>query len=166
MFSKGDLVGLLNSQGRGRIIHVLEKNKYLVLDEDSDMEIPLHESELYLIQTADLLVYKKVAAAPKESEDKPKPKISKPEVIDLHIEKVPVDFKRGRGVVEAQLAYFEHCIKYCVNQKKEGITFIHGKGNGVLKSKLVGLLREGRFEFFDPERELHNQNAKLFVKLR
>jgi len=166
MFSKGDLVGMLNSQGRGRIIHVLEKNQYLVLDEDSDMEMPLHESELYLIQTADLLVYNKVASAPKESEGKPKPKISKSEVIDLHIEKVPVDFRRGREVVEAQLAYFEHCIRYCVNQKKEGITFIHGKGNGVLKSKLVGLLRERGLEFYDPELELYKQNAKLFVKLK
>lgn len=166
MFQKGDTVGLLEWSGYGKIIHVLDNDCYLVFVEDADMEVPLHKSELYVTKTEVILGMGEVFNIDEKVSSNHKKRNSSVEIIDLHIERIPIDFKRNRHDLEAQMAYLEHYLQYAVNQKKAGITIIHGKGNGVLKSKLTKFLREKGYVFSDPERELDKQQAKLFVKLR
>ncbi|MBI1306909.1 MAG: hypothetical protein GC181_09920 [Bacteroidetes bacterium] len=165
-FKKGDQVGLLNWSGYGTVIHVLENDRYLVLVEEADMEIPLHITEMYEVQNE--LVIKVSNGFNKESETKTTSRKNKTKVeeIDLHTENIPGNFKRNRTDIEAQLAFFEYHLRGAINQKKEAVIFIHGKGNGILKSKLIAALRERRFSFSDPERELNKKDAKLKVRLK
>jgi hypothetical protein len=67
------------------------------------------------------------------------PTVQKPaNTVDLHIEKLNLDYTNLSNVeiIEAQLNYFNKTIDAAVIHKLSSIIFIHGVGNGTLKSLL------------------------------
>jgi hypothetical protein len=59
-------------------------------------------------------------------------------VIDLHLEKL-IDNVKGVSAAEAlqiQTNYFERCMAAAVTRELETVVFIHGVGNGILKSEI------------------------------
>ncbi|MFT4521408.1 MAG: hypothetical protein ACI8ZN_000339 [Bacteroidia bacterium] len=164
-FQKDDQVGLLNSVGSGRVIHVLEPDRYLVFIEDFDMEMPLHESELYLIDTSEIHV---ISLANRSSEKAVKTNQHKvgSAVIDLHFNSIPASFKQNTNMLEAQFSFFEISIKNAQIKGESSLTFIHGKGDGVLRNRMVIHLRSFMLKFEDPERVLNRKGASLRVILK
>jgi hypothetical protein len=67
-----------------------------------------------------------------------------PSVVDLHLDKLPKGEKMGNKdmALSHQLTYARQMIERAVAQDKKEITFIHGVGEGVLKTALEQICRE------------------------
>jgi hypothetical protein len=60
-------------------------------------------------------------------------------VVDLHIGEIMEDFKdlTPHEILKVQMDYFTKCIESAVERNYRKITFIHGVGNGTLKSAIM-----------------------------
>jgi len=60
-------------------------------------------------------------------------------VVDLHIGELLADFKdlSPNEILKIQMDYFTKCIESAVNRNFRKVTFIHGVGNGTLKSAIM-----------------------------
>ncbi len=82
-----------------------------------------------------------------EKERKEQQKLSKKTIndlieVDLHIEQI-LDSTAGMSngeIIQVQLARFEHIMQENADRKGQRIVFIHGVGNGRLKSEVIKLL--------------------------
>jgi len=65
-------------------------------------------------------------------------------VVDLHIEELvdDPDSLEGKEMLDYQVRYFEKCIESAIAANYHKVTFIHGVGNGILKSALVKRLQD------------------------
>jgi hypothetical protein len=65
-------------------------------------------------------------------------------VVDLHIEELDDNPQKldPSKILRIQLDYFKRCIESAVKENFHKITFIHGVGNGVLKSAIIDKLKE------------------------
>lgn len=102
--------------------------------------------------------------------DSEKPELPKPEnVIDLHIEKLRQDFgKLGKdNILKVQLETFESCLERAIANGMDDITFIHGAGNGVLRTELHRRLSKNQHVQFykDAQKEKFGYGATL-VKIK
>jgi len=108
---------------------LLDKDAYLFqLDADEKMEEPLNA------QTLMEKMFEK-----NEPEPAAPTKIERPaSVIDLHIEKLTRDFLTlsNTQMIEIQLKTFETQLEKAIASGMDEITFIHGVGNGVLRTEL------------------------------
>jgi hypothetical protein len=108
---------------------LLDKDAYLFqLDADEKVEEPLNAQSL------------KEKMFEKNEPEQPFPsKIERPAaVIDLHIEKLTRDFLKlsNTQMIEIQLKTFEQQLEKAIASGMDEITFIHGVGNGVLRTEL------------------------------
>lgn len=108
---------------------LLDKDAYLFqLDADEKIEEPLNAQSL------------KEKMFEKNEPEEPIPaKIERPAaVIDLHIEKLTCDFLKlnNTQMIEIQLKAFEQQLEKAIASGMDEITFIHGVGNGVLRTEL------------------------------
>lgn len=84
-----------------------------------------------------------------EKERKEQQKISKKTIndiieVDLHIEQI-IDSTAGMSngeIIQIQLARFEHIMQENAERKGQRIVFIHGVGNGRLKTEVIKLLEK------------------------
>ena len=65
-------------------------------------------------------------------------------VVDLHIGEIMEDFKdlTPHEILKVQMDYFTKCIENAVERNFRKITFIHGVGNGTLKSAIMRKVQE------------------------
>jgi hypothetical protein len=108
---------------------LLDKDAYLFqLDADEKMEEPLNP------QTLKEKMFEK-----NEPEPAVPAKVERPaSVIDLHIEKLTRDFLTlsNTQMIEIQIKAFETQLEKAIASGMDEITFIHGVGNGVLRTEL------------------------------
>lgn len=108
---------------------LLDKEAYLFqLDADEKVEEPLNA------QTLKEKMFEK-----NEPEPAVPAKVERPaSVIDLHIEKLTRDFLTlsNAQMIEIQLKAFETQLEKAIASGMDEITFIHGVGNGVLRTEL------------------------------
>jgi hypothetical protein len=72
--------------------------------------------------------------------------------VDLHIGELVDNFTNleKNDLLNVQLEYFRKCLNQAQKEKLVKIIFIHGVGNGKLKTEIVGLLQKIRgIEFYD-----------------
>ncbi|AYQ32741.1 Smr/MutS family protein [Runella sp. SP2] len=108
---------------------ILEKDAYLFqLDADEKLDQPLNAQEL-----KEKMMEK----------NEPEPAVSLPierpsSVVDLHIEKLTRDFLalNNNEMIAIQLKTFEQQLEKAIASGMDEITFIHGVGNGVLRTEL------------------------------
>jgi len=64
--------------------------------------------------------------------------------VDLHIGELVDDYSKmsPSEMLNYQLNYFVRCLESAINNYLTKVTFIHGVGDGVLKSKMMDILRE------------------------
>lgn len=64
--------------------------------------------------------------------------------VDLHIEKMVSDYKElePASMLSLQVSYFVKCLESAIAENYYKVTFIHGIGNGVLKSAIIQKLKE------------------------
>jgi hypothetical protein len=65
-------------------------------------------------------------------------------VVDLHIGEIIADFKHlsPTEIMKIQMDYFTKCVESAVERNFRKVTFIHGVGNGTLKSAIMRKVQE------------------------
>lgn len=81
--------------------------------------------------------------------------------VDLHIEKL-VKSKRGMDnydILSVQMDTAKRKIEYCIQKRISKIIFIHGVGEGVLKSELHYLLKRYNVKYYDASYQKYGLGA-------
>ncbi|GAW90458.1 hypothetical protein FPS14_contig00061-0007 [Flavobacterium psychrophilum] len=157
MLAKGDNISVLDDAINGVVLKV--NGNIVTIETEDGFELDYNEKELILIESSNDLMHNisktNFLAVAKEKEI-PKPrsfvkeKKSKKEEfvleIDLHIEKL-VPNKRGMSnydILNIQTETVKRQMDFALRNRIPKVVFIHGVGEGVLKSELDFLL--GRYE--------------------
>ena len=179
MFSKGDKVSVLDEAMNGVVLSV--KDNQATIETEDGFMMTFFVNELIKIHVTSNLMDSirriNVSEVSKEKEI-PKPrsfvkeKKSKNEIpapeFDLHIEKL-VPNKRGMSnydILTLQTETAKRHIEFAIRNRIPKIVFIHGVGEGVLKSELDFLL--GRYDniaFAEANYQKYGQGAtEVFIK--
>lgn len=179
MFNKGDQVSVLDEDVNGVVVAVNDKqitiettdgfvmtyfvNELLKINKSSNLMDSIKRMNL------DEVVKEKEIPKPRSfvKERKDKREIPAPE-FDLHIEKL-VPNKRGMSnydILTLQAETAKRHIEFAIKNRIPKIVFIHGVGEGILKSELDFLL--GRYDniaFQDGNYQKYGQGAtEVFIK--
>ncbi|MBP8115808.1 MAG: Smr/MutS family protein [Chitinophagaceae bacterium] len=81
--------------------------------------------------------------------------------IDLHIEEIThsIEGLSNADIIQIQLAHFKKELDKCYLRQQKSIVFIHGIGNGKLKSEIRRELRESNLKFSDGSYERYGSGA-------
>jgi len=179
MFSKGDQVSVLDEAINGIVVSV--KDKEVTIETEDGFMMTFYVNELIKVNvSSNLMDYIKrinVSEVAKEKEipkarsfikeRKDKHEVSAPE-FDLHIEKL-VPNKRGMSnydILTLQSETAKRHIEFAIRNRIPKIVFIHGVGEGILKSELDFLL--GRYDnvaFQDANYQKYGLGAtEVFIK--
>ena len=179
MFNKGDKVSVLDEDVNGVV--VLVKDKEVTIETEDGFTMTYFVNELLKINDSSNLMdsIKRInvgeVAKEKEipkprsfvKEKKDKREIPAPE-FDLHIEKL-VPNKRGMSnydILTLQAETAKRHIEFAIKNRIPKIVFIHGVGEGILKSELDFLL--GRYDniaFQDGNYQKYGQGAtEVYIK--
>lgn len=157
----GNKVAVLDDVIEGIVTKII-KNEILIKTNDG-LELWFDRSELVKIGVSQKELSKKVSVdrsmlrqKVKGSEKKKNSsfKKTKNEVlmeVDLHIEKL-VKSKRGMDnydILSIQMDTAKRKVEYCIQKRISKIIFIHGVGEGVLKSELHYLLNRYNVKYYD-----------------
>lgn len=179
MFNKGDQVSVLDEDVNGVVVEV--KEKQVVIETTDGFVMTYFVNELIKLNNSSNLMTSieriNISEITKEKEI-PKPRsfvkerkdkreIPAPE-FDLHIEKL-VPNKRGMSnydILTLQAETAKRHIEFAIKNRIPKIVFIHGVGEGILKSELDFLL--GRYDniaFQDGNYQKYGQGAtEVYIK--
>jgi len=179
MFNKGDKVSVLDEDVNGVVVSV--KDKEVTIETEDGFTMTYFVNELLKINNSSNLMdsIKRInvgeVAKEKEiqkprsfvKEKKDKREIPAPE-FDLHIEKL-VPNKRGMSnydILTLQAETAKRHIEFAIKNRIPKIVFIHGVGEGILKSELDFLLgRYGNIAFQDGNYQKYGQGAtEVYIK--
>lgn len=149
IFSVGDRVAVLDDTITGIVIKIDKKE--ITIETTDGFVINFQSKELVSLDNSQLLHTKNILQAIKEKEQPKKvnipykKKINESIVeIDLHIEKLVVS-KKGMSnfdILNLQLETAKRNIELAIKNKIPRIVFIHGVGEGVLKTELEYLFNK------------------------
>jgi dsDNA-specific endonuclease/ATPase MutS2 len=179
MFNKGDQVSVLDEDVNGVVLSI--KDKQITIETTDGFVMTYFVNELIKINKSsnlmnsieriDIGVVAKEKEIPKPrsfvKERKDKREIPAPE-FDLHIEKL-VPNKRGMSnydILTLQAETAKRHIEFAIKNRIPKIVFIHGVGEGILKSELDFLL--GRYDniaFQEGNYQKYGQGAtEVYIK--
>lgn len=152
LLNKGDKVSVLDDAIDGIVIEV--NGSDVTIETTDGFNLTYKSSELIKIESAmnfsfnkSQVISEKEVAKPKyiNKEKKNKKEIPPPE-FDLHIEKLVKSYKamNNYDILTLQLETAKRHIEFAIRNRIPKIVFIHGVGEGVLKSDLDFLL--GRYD--------------------
>jgi hypothetical protein len=179
MFNKGDQVSVLDEDVNGVVVSI--KDKQVTIETTDGFVMTYFVNELLKINNSSNLMdsirrinvvevaREKEIPKPRSfvKEKKDKREIPAPE-FDLHIEKLVAN-KRGMSnydILTLQAETAKRHIEFAIKNRIPKIVFIHGVGEGILKSELDFLL--GRYDniaFQDGNYQKYGQGAtEVFIK--
>ena len=154
MLNKGDKVSVLDDAIDGIVVDV--KNNEVIIETTDGFNLTFKSSELIKIESSNemnftfnksQIISEKEVAKPNyiNKEKKNKKEIPPPE-FDLHIEKLVKSYKgmNNYDILTLQMETAKRHIEFSIRNRIPKIVFIHGVGEGVLKSELDFML--GRYE--------------------
>ena len=154
LLSKGDKVSVLDDAIDGVVVEV--KDSEITIETTDGFNLTYKKSELIKIEQGNMMSFsfnKNQVINEKETpkpnyinkEKKPKREIPVPE-FDLHIEKLVKNYKgmNTYDILTLQMETVERHIAFAIRNRIPKIVFIHGVGEGVLKSELDFML--GRYD--------------------
>ncbi|HLA57016.1 MAG TPA: Smr/MutS family protein [Flavobacterium sp.] len=160
MFNKGDKVSVLDDDINGIVMEV--KNQEVVIETDDGFMMTYNVKELIKVHDSSILNNNTVrfnSNEIKQQKETPKPRsfvkekktkgeIPPPE-FDLHIEKLVKNFRgmSNYDILTLQAETAKRHIEFAIRNRIPKIVFIHGVGEGILKSELDFLL--GRYDNID-----------------
>lgn len=153
-FKIGDLVEALDHDINGKIIKI-EKETYFIISSDG-FEMTFKEKELILKKSFDNLtisaqeIINSITQKDKKTnhlkiDDVTKTKTQyKQQEIDLHIEKLIKNYKHlsNYDILSHQINIAKKTLDHAIINKIQKIIFIHGVGEGVLRSELEFLFKK------------------------
>jgi dsDNA-specific endonuclease/ATPase MutS2 len=170
MLNKGDKVSVLDDAIDGIVVEV--KGSEVTIETTDGFNLTFKSNELIKIESGNTMnfsfnksqvISEKEVAKPNyiNKEKKSKKEIPVPE-FDLHIEKLVKNHKsmNNYDILNKQIETAQHHVEFAIRNRIPKIVFIHGVGEGVLKSDLDFLL--GRYEnvvFQDANYQKYGQGA-------
>ncbi|WP_299714782.1 Smr/MutS family protein [uncultured Tenacibaculum sp.] len=167
----GNKVAVLDDVIKGVVVRITGEDVWVKTDDE--MEIVFKKTELVKIGVDQIEISKRTRIdgnflKKKEVDSFKKKKSSfikdRNEVVmevDLHIEKL-VKSKRGMDnydILSIQMDVAKRKVEYCIQKKISKIIFIHGVGEGVLKSELHYLLNRYPVKFYDASYQKYGLGA-------
>jgi len=156
----GDRVKLLNIKGEG-VVKTILPNGNVIIEEDNGFDSEFHLSEIIVIKNDDTHHYKvdesvinkkikhKIIPEKKHKSsvlDKyvrtPKYQYESVVEVDLHLEKL-VEFPNRLEdwqKLHKQMQHFKHCLETAIDKNIKRIVFVHGVGQGILKTEILNYL--------------------------
>ena len=168
----GDRVAVLDEDLTGRITSI--DNQYITIETKDGFPLQFSADELVLISkefsTSELLnddmdkilSKKNVPKRKKSQRTKPKERSRPPMVVDLHIHKL-VDSEKGMSphdklILQSDTA--KRQLDFAIQKKIQRVVFIHGVGEGVLKSELEYLFRRyDNVKYYDADYKEYGRGA-------
>ena len=153
MLNKGDKVSVLDEAIDGVVVEV--KGSEVTIETNDGFNLAYKNNELIKIESGSMnfnfnksqVISEKEVAKPNyiNKEKKNKKEIPPPE-FDLHIEKLVKSYKsmNNYDILTLQMETAKRHIEFAIRNRIPKIVFIHGVGEGVLKSDLDFLL--GRYD--------------------
>jgi hypothetical protein len=153
-FKIGDRVEALDNNIEGKILKI-ENENYIILSNDG-FEMPFNEKELILkkvfenikISSQDIAISKALKDKKNNHlkiDDVTKTKVQyKQQEIDLHIDKLIKNYKQlsNYEILSHQINVAKNALEHAKVYKIQKIIFIHGVGEGVLRSELEYLFHK------------------------
>lgn len=135
-FQKGDRVRGKDHPLRGIVTAILNDGRMMVLDEESEMELPEDPKAWVkeeILETPSLISAKEVRASKNKSNNDTA-------LIDLHWEKIPRSYHSvNPEKLGCQIGYLKDML--VMHSQTRKITIITGRGQGVLLKRVKELLR-------------------------
>lgn len=170
MMNKGDKVSVLDDAIDGIVLEVKGSDVTIETTEGFDLTFKIHElikidngQTLNFTFNKNQVIGEKEVAKPNyiNKEKKNKKELPVPE-FDLHIEKLVKNYKsmNNYDILTKQMDTAKYHIEFAIKNRIPKIVFIHGVGEGVLKSDLDFLL--GRYDtisFQDANYQKYGQGA-------
>jgi|GEM_PF-2093044 len=137
--SEGDRVRGKNSELVGIVVKVLDAGYLMVHEEEFDMDLNVHQSEVVFDELNPIDFYRVV---PKKDKGAPSAKRPQELRIDLHLEKIPTRLKGPQiPALESQLQYLQERMAQALQQGCSQLIIIHGKGSGILHQRCMRQLK-------------------------
>lgn len=134
----GARVALLNFSERGTLSSF--SNDTYIIDLDEGISIPAKREEFVVVESD---AYKNTDVEPLRKDTKAHKSYCKEITIDLHIDAITGGGKiEGSQCLRLQLEVFKSTINNNLHHKGGKIHFIHGHGEGILRSEIIKLLDE------------------------
>ncbi len=168
----GDRVSVLDDNISG-VVHAINGNVVTLVTADG-FELDFQKEELIVIDGSiskkelaqmdmkSVLSEKQQGKKRKSSRTKPKERSLPPMVVDLHIEQL-VPSKRGLDnydILTIQLDTAKRQLEFAISKRIQKIVFIHGVGEGVLRTELEYLLnRYDNLKFYDADYQKYGRGA-------
>jgi hypothetical protein len=151
----GDTVSVLDEDINGVIIKVDGTSLSIKTDDGFDMEFGVSEviktksmgSQLFSAIDVDTVINEKEATYKRKSiKVKPKDRTLPAMEVDLHIHQITTSNKHMSNfeMLNLQLDTARHKLEFAIKKRIQKVVFIHGVGEGVLKSELVYMF--GRYD--------------------
>lgn len=168
----GDIVAVIDDDIEGKVLSI--KGTDVLVQTEDGFEMYFTSNQLVVIKEEvlskslnirDLSQVKaqKESAGPKKSARvKPKERILPPRVIDLHIHQL-VDNTKGwdnYDMLNFQVDTAKRQLELAMQQKVQRLVFIHGIGEGVLRTELEFLLnRYDNLKYYDADYKKYGRGA-------
>ncbi len=167
---KGDKVAVIDDVIKGVVVSV--ENQNVSVEGSDGMIYQFRKSELVKIEMEqdELSRYTNINNSMLKEKTRPNTKKktlfkkTKSGVImevDLHIEKLVKSTRNldNIDILERQLATAKQKIEYCLLKRIPKIVFIHGVGEGVLKTELYSLLKKYPVRYYDASYQKYGLGA-------
>lgn len=152
-FFLNDRVSVLNDDLSGYVVGV--SNQQITIETSSGFELTFHASELVKISSNILdsssfsgvsvqrVISEKTQKKSKQPKARTKSGSPMPMEVDLHIEQLVTSMKglQHHDILNLQLDTAKSRLEFAISKRIQRIVFIHGIGEGVLKTELEYLLR-------------------------
>ena len=142
MLKVGNLVSFLDEKGGGKIVKIKDGLVYVEIEDG--LVVPTPESNCIINDADDEKFYREADATVKKADLSPHchENNGEPLIVDLHSRKRKENDCEGPNIIEEQLDYFHLVMRQNIRHRGRVIIFIHGKGEGILRSRLRTELRE------------------------
>lgn len=176
-FEIGDKVRLINDTLSGVIIEIINNKVILKCSEGFDYSCDKseltkygHLDDHFINDKINEFKYEKdsykttkneVRVHDNNTQGKKKKNIISPIEVDLHIHQLVISEKglSNFDMLNLQLKTAKKKLEYAIRNKKPKIVFIHGIGEGVLKTELHNLLKKYPVEFYEASYKKYGQGA-------
>lgn len=168
----GDSAEVLDDNISGVIAQI--QGDYVVLRTSDDFELQFHKNEVVITKKSLMedyldpsaiskIIAEKELTRPKKSiKVKPKERSAPPMEVDLHINQLVKSSKglSNYDILTIQLETAARQLDFAFRKKVQRIVFIHGVGEGVLKTELEYLFRKyENLKFYDADYQKYGQGA-------
>lgn len=163
-FRIGDRVGVLNETLTGRIIEI--RAARITIECDDGFDYAYHPKELVIKKEWGNMITEKHDALnsnenSSEALNSVEKGISQVNEVDLHIHEL-IDSEAGMSnfdKLSLQLKTTKAKLEEAISKKQKKIVFIHGRGDGVLKTEVRNLLKNYPVTFHDASFTKYGQGA-------